>query len=345
MMLHSLTSLRFIAAFIVVVHHYVWFDGKWPIFTHGDIGVSFFYVLSGFVLAYAYHSRLSTGAVSIRTFYAARIARIYPLHLLTLFLAIPLMATSTWQGNLHTALPFNLTLTQSFVPFRDFYLSFNSPSWSISNEAFFYALFPFLIGLRLRTLLLVAMGIAILICLAWAATRMSLHVLDYWIWIFKINPCFRLFEFLLGIAAFKLRARLTTPTQWHANSFEIASILAVAGAVYHLDLIPAFLQRGAIFGPLFAALVLIFSMETGVISQAIRVRWLVYLGDISFAIYMLHQIVIRYVYDTPLSKFLDNHQVVGFVAMLAAIIGVSAVSHRFFEVPMSAWVNRVAARK
>jgi peptidoglycan/LPS O-acetylase OafA/YrhL len=86
------------------------------ILKEGYIGVSFFFILSGFILAYNYRDSM-LNQISNSNFYIARIARIYPLHLLTLLIAVPLTIQnvdfnlSLWFKQLF----FNLTLTQSFV--------------------------------------------------------------------------------------------------------------------------------------------------------------------------------------------------------------------------------------
>lgn len=165
-MIKSLTSMRFLAAMLVFIYHYTWLDFDFSIlplerlwsnlFSHGYIGVSFFYVLSGFVLSYAYQERMLSFDINLKRFYLARLARIYPLHILTLLLAIPLMLDSPWSQSFYESIPFNLSLTHSFIPYVDYFFSFNSPSWSISNEVFFYVLFPFVIKFRTRTLIIIA---------------------------------------------------------------------------------------------------------------------------------------------------------------------------------------------
>ena len=88
-MINTLTSLRiFFALMVFGAHCYVLdtsFDAHF--FKEGFVGVSFFFVLSGFIIAYNYQEKLLTKATTKRTFWVARIARIYPLHLLTLLIA------------------------------------------------------------------------------------------------------------------------------------------------------------------------------------------------------------------------------------------------------------------
>lgn len=210
---HPLTSLRFVAAMMVVAHHY------WD-FEAGYAGVGFFFVLSGYVLALNYAGRVATER---REFYYRRFARIYPTHLLTLLLSIPI------GGTFLDALP-SFVLLQSWLPFQGFQHVANGPSWSISNEAFFYALFPFLIGIRWRTLAI------------WAASLVALAILwplgdEKFVfhglypkpthWFFYVFPPVRLFEFALGVALVRLRGTAGGFHEVGALALAVASILAL----------------------------------------------------------------------------------------------------------------------
>lgn len=100
-MIDSLTSLRFIFAIMVFGAHCYVIDSFFSthFFKEGFVGVSFFFVLSGFIIAYNYQKRLSENKITKRTFWVARIARIYPLHWLTLLIAVVLGNYVTASGN------------------------------------------------------------------------------------------------------------------------------------------------------------------------------------------------------------------------------------------------------
>jgi len=161
-MIKPLTSLRFLFAFMVFTSHLIFLSKseskilRWiykSVFHEGYIGVSFFFILSGFILAYNYQDGILKNKKSKRTFYQARFARIFPLHILTLVISVPLtygvfiQQKSIWFSQALT----NLSLTQSYVPIKSIYFSFNALSWSISDEMFFYLVFPFLILLIPKT--------------------------------------------------------------------------------------------------------------------------------------------------------------------------------------------------
>lgn len=151
MMINSLTSLRFIFAMMVFgAHCYVidsFFDAHF--FKEGFVGVNFFFVLSGFIIAYNYQEKMQEHRISKRAFWVARIARVYPLHWLTLLIAAALGNYVVASGGMDWLKHFaaSLTLTNAYIPRPDYFFSFNSPSWSLCCEQLFYFCFPFLVSL------------------------------------------------------------------------------------------------------------------------------------------------------------------------------------------------------
>src|SRR5208283_4069809 len=132
--LNALTGLRFVAAAMILIHHASVFGIKLPALAL-DHGVSFFFVLSGFVLAYVHPSIGS--AYELRAFLWNRVVRVWPAHLVMLFVALILLNLPiTW------AFPLNFFLLQAWVPVWDSYFSYNAVSWSISTELGFYLAFP-----------------------------------------------------------------------------------------------------------------------------------------------------------------------------------------------------------
>ncbi|MBV4474634.1 acyltransferase family protein [Pseudomonas botevensis] len=147
--LKPLTSLRFFAAFMIVIWHsvmfYPWFSGVPSFLTHG---VSFFFVLSGFILTHVYTSKKQSGYFG---FIRDRLARLWPVHVFALCFLVtfvrPDAITFNGEGffDKSVQLGLNLTLMQSIFPFQKVMFSWNSVSWSISTEVFFYLAFPFLV--------------------------------------------------------------------------------------------------------------------------------------------------------------------------------------------------------
>lgn len=170
----SLTSFRFIAAFYVFLFHV---EIRVPLFgegimgdfmREGAVGMTMFFVLSGFILSYAYQK----AEIDIRQFFWNRFARVYPIYLLAALLALPWLyiemrgesvSGGIWQAIIiaMTLLVFGLFLVQAWLP-QTFSFWNNSASWSISNEAFFYSVFPSLTRLTCsvgtKVLLIIFLG-------------------------------------------------------------------------------------------------------------------------------------------------------------------------------------------
>src|SRR4051794_2329668 len=144
-----LTSLRFFAAYWVVLFHY------WPklavSFTpafvqKGYLGVELFFTLSGFILCHVYLTSVGEGRFHYGSFLWARLARVYPLHLATLA-GMGLMALAALAAGFRIdpnilswkALPANVLMVHAwgFAPVA----GWNHPSWSISAEWFAYLSF------------------------------------------------------------------------------------------------------------------------------------------------------------------------------------------------------------
>ena len=202
--IEALTGLRFLAAMMVFCFH---FDSslktKFFFGPLGGIAVSFFFVLSGFILTYVYRDRLKWGGV--KRFYFTRWARIWPLHAVCLAAAIWLFPYQKVVDYPGIRLACNWLLLQSWIPDIDYVLSYNGVAWSISTEAFFYLMFPLFLlgGLRhfwwkyLLTIALTAVALVGLTNIAatpeLAATFNPHHISHF-------NPFMRLFEFVSGMA-------------------------------------------------------------------------------------------------------------------------------------------------
>jgi len=209
--IRSLTGLRFLIAFWVLIFH---IQIRWPIFDNpalvqianqGAIGMTFFFMLSGFILSYSYQSKLN-----VREYFRSRIARIYPIYILVAFLTLP------WLIYLNFTPPRLSILEICFLLFADIFLlqawfppTFsrwnNGGSWSISAEAFFYLCFPSLKG---RIDQLDTKKNLVLFCMSYfliLLVSLSLYVYqNEGMSIAYSMPIFRIIEFIIGMFTFRL---------------------------------------------------------------------------------------------------------------------------------------------
>lgn len=210
--LNALTSLRLVAAVVVVIFHSRGFLLPVSLYAPGGDAVNFFFVLSGFILTYTYCRK----PINLKRFYLARFARIIPASLLSI-LAYLLLINSQAIGTDPLRLSMtasNVLFPQSMIPVPFYYFALNAVLWSVSVEVFFYIFFPALQQLlkqKRYQLLLVMMSITIGLLMVSISTFFRLP--DYspstfarltWHGLVYISPLSRLKEFALGMTTGKL---------------------------------------------------------------------------------------------------------------------------------------------
>ncbi len=343
-MIKPLTSLRFIFAFMVFMSHKnIFLDNEgsflWHIFYEGYAGVSFFFMLSGFILAYSYQQRLSERTISARSFYVARIARIYPLHLLSLLVAIYL--TRFFEHiNLQVLvdLGLNTFLLHSFMPGQEF--GFNAVSWSLSDEAFFYALFPFIIlalpRMSARTIGILCAGVASIII----ATAFVIQDSPWENWVMYINPVFRLFDFVLGILLYNLCTHLRLPQKPILyTGMEAGAILLVVASYSLAYFIPFSFRQSVWYWIPMGLLIATFYFQRGKISQFLSHHIFVKLGEISFAFYLFHYLTIQLMRIVVLKLGLNIAPIPEFLIALVASTAIAYCAHQYIEKPANRFIR------
>lgn len=347
-MIKPLTSLRFFFAFFVFLSHlsfvktenslFNWLQRN--VFFEGYLGVSFFFILSGFVLAYSYRTKFSHETITRKSFYLARFARIYPLHLLTLILAIPIIYFHNTLGI--SSFLINLFLLQSFIPKEDLFFSFNAPAWSISDEMFFYLIFPFIIILfekikALKTIFYIAAP-AILIA------GIILVPEHYQKAIFYVNPIIRSFDFILGILLYDLfkneKFKSYFSTEKRATIIEIATLITF----FTFFIFHNFLNRGFRFSIYYwipmCLIIYTFVQNKGYISKLLSNHILVFLGEISFGFYMIHYLVITYGNMLKDNYFINFNEILLSGIYFIVTLLLSCLSFIYFEKPMNTFIKK-----
>jgi|GEM_PF-1939521 Predicted acyltransferases len=339
--IESLTGLRGVAALMVVLYHanesFIKAAGTGAMMFHGRLFVDLFYVLSGFVMCHVY---VTSKEISWPKFFVARFARIWPLHIATaLFAALGLFALG---GPSSPELNFGqfireLTLTQA-MPFiwRD--TIWNSPSWSISVEFWCYFLvFPFAyIGAkRLSTTTIVVMGFSIFLV---ALLMLSL---------LPLNPARGGGAFIRAASGF-----LAGWSVWKLCGSEVqARTKSVSAPILILCFfgLTQFYSRD-ISDPWYALLIAPAIVISVVKYDSIARRWLesrpvVFLGTISYSIYLIHPLLLKSV-QIAFSKLGLIH--FGFATfascLLILLIPVSHLSYRLFEMPTRALIRDLISR-
>lgn len=352
--LRALTSLRFGAALLVFSWHCVPTRAVSATFSFGYLGVAFFFLLSGFILTYTYHGAFGERLRSetIRAFYVARVARVYPLHLATMPLMIaclvylgtnPLWSGVAPQTRLQEILA-QAVLLQSWIPVRAIYFGASGPAWSISCEAFFYALFPFAAFFLLRAFRGASPRAVLLAAAAgWLTLTMLLApqsaAVDDWRW--YVFPPARLVDFLAGmmLAIAFLRSNRTERGLLRPTCDELVALAVVGLLVYVSPLVPLSLRFSAWVMPGWAAVIFLFARGQGAISRLLSHPVLVRLGEVSFAFYLCHLALLAL-----LSRFVGWNAPFFVPLALATTLAVSFALFHGVEQPLRTRIRALCER-
>jgi peptidoglycan/LPS O-acetylase OafA/YrhL len=337
----ALTSLRFFAALSVLFFHFgagaaEEFGAPKPLISilkNGYLGVTFFFILSGFILTCAYDGRLKT-ARHWQEYAASRFARVYPVYLLGLILILPFyLATRpdpAWQA---------LFLVQSWtLPASHLGTSWNMPAWTLSIELFFYLLFPFLMLVLAKLPRWTPAAGALIFAALIAGFNLSAiapgatpgGVLEL-----IPTPLIRLPEFCLGITLAQLLFAFNARPlpAWSSPAMLICALLIVAlmATGWH---VPGLISIG------FAGLILFASISKGVIHDVLSAKFLVLLGGASYALYLLQMGV----HEAVTAAFAGRHETLGRIVFPFVIVTVALAVFVYFEEPARRYVKRQLTR-
>ena len=351
-MIKPLTSLRFFAALAVYIEH-LGTDSD-----TGGLGVIFFFILSGFIITYTYSEKIKTlKPMEVLALYIKRAGRIFPVHIFTFLLAIPLIFIKGDVTTLSAAIS-NLFLVHAWYPSAHDFFSLNSVSWTLSVEWAFYLAFPFiLISIKKVGFNKTAAGgiwLAGIFIAAFLAVSMWIFrdpaLVERSTWLIRISPLNALI-FIIGIGIGlhmikeKSSAQISITT---ATILEVIILLLIA-AVYTWDvvyqakkIIP--FDHAIIYMPLFAFSIYIFTVAKGYISKILSNPVLVHLGNLSFSIYMVHLLAIIYSQQYWLSVVGVNGGQMNRIYLFIAIIAASEIIYWLIENPYRVYAKQAAGK-
>lgn len=342
-MIDTLTSLRFLFAMMVFGAHCYIIDGFFDahIFKEGFVGVSFFFVLSGFIIAYNYQHKLQRHEIDWRTFWVARVARVYPLHWLTLLVAALLgnyvTASGGWDWLKHFLA--SLTLTNAYVPQVDYFFSFNSPSWSLCCEQLFYFCFPFLVlpASRAKRLLYVFACMAVLVTIGMYFTPEE-AIKGYW----YVNPVTRFPDFVVGMLLFRLyeRWKAKPVTLWQGSLMEVVSVLVFLAFYFYAAEVPKVYRYSCYYWLPVAVVLFSFSLQKGILSLILSNRFLIIGGEISYSFYLIHLFVLLTYAEWQKEADVRIAWYFSVPVLFCLVIGLSLLSYYCFEKPMNRKVKQ-----
>jgi len=363
--LNALTGLRCFAAINIVLFHFSnpqWFNFNFyipapfsahsvhiplllaPVVNAGYISVSYFILLSGFVLGYNYNERARNGELDRVRFWKARFTRIYPIYLLSLLLSLGQLRgeypahthAMFWAGVVLTPL-----LLQGWIPQIAIFL--NTPAWTMSAEAFYYAIFPWLARWKRveRTGPYLAKMAGV-----WALGLVpgALYIAfnpdgiahpdrwSYgpWLSALKYTPYSHLPSFIFGVMLANLDqtiARAHRARLW----LGIAGFGGIFGLLSLGPLVPYVILHDGLLIPLFGCIVLGLAGENA-LAHALGVRPLVFVGQASYCLYLLHFNLWNLIHS---SRILDKLRLIQFDPWISYVLLIAAAifALHFIEKP------------
>lgn len=338
----ALTGIRGFAAIWVLLHHlvsqspfignnYHWVE---VLAQKGWLGVDLFFILSGFVISYVYHDDFSDRLTytAYRRFLILRFARVYPVHIFTTLALIPIYLTASYLFSYESLvnafslekLLYSITLTNGIGIENS--VGWNVPSWSVSAECFAYLLFPLVTWLvysrQMSIFTCIYISAAILITtimLGLLQSDMTQYMLPWSGTLVRISA-----EFSLGCLLYNIYKQLPDQFYNHYANFAFACLILLIG----LNL-PS--QWDFLFLLSFIFLVFGLTNNDSLISSMMSHRVCIYLGEISYSIYLSHTIVFM-VLGALYDKFIPAEYFHTGVIAFIYIVTVIAVSHILFNV-------------
>jgi peptidoglycan/LPS O-acetylase OafA/YrhL len=334
----QLTGLRAVAASMVLFLHLSQFHGHYlesylVVVDQGFLGVDIFFVLSGYIISHVYGSdflRFSGSKYGI--FLWRRVARLYPVHIATL---LGLIAMVTARGLLDTnfwtvdQIPRHMLMLNAWTP----EVSWNIPAWSISAEMLAYILFPIFVFALLRPDSLIVPIIVVAALVAWFQVSIGEQgiALSYHGWPAAARiGC----EFALGTVMFRIGRDLPVSKYWDG----LAAIFFVA-----IFLVPAVTLKVIAI----ACFVLAIAKSDGVVKSILSTRMAVYLGVISYSIFMVHFPIIKLILKTKevlgieATGAIENVLLVCLFALV--VIGIASGLYHLVEAPGRRWLRKIEA--
>lgn len=347
--LPSLTGSRFWAALLVFLFHSSLPSDLAPfsdptiqhIFTvivgkAGWLGVSYFFILSGFIMVWSARDNDTVG-----DFYLRRFAKIYPTHCLTWAIAFIIGAMSIYQYKLWSS---NLLLLNTWLDDVHYFFVGNRPSWSLCIEAMFYLSFPFLF--RVMKTIPEKFDLAGLIIVTAASLLVQTYIY-LWVepdkmmgafpisqqhfWVSYIFPPSRIFEFLAGMFAARLlmNGRMLVLTKTASFTLLAATYIGSMYIPYQFSMSVVFII------PVCLLIVSIAGDDLKYRNTLLNSKTSVWLGEISYSFYMVHFLVLFYFLNLTAGRKFSLPEGIALIAV-ALVLSVSFASflYKYFEVPV-----------
>jgi peptidoglycan/LPS O-acetylase OafA/YrhL len=353
--LNALTGLRCFAAINIVLFHFsnpLRFGPFAPVVNAGFASVSFFILLSGFVLAYNYAGRARAGELGKRRFWTARFTRLYPIYLLSLILGLQTLP-GEYAVHAHfmfwTGVALTPVLLQGWIP--EIATFWNTPAWTMSAESFFYLLFPWLArwprnvrigGLlwRMAGIWLVGVlpGILYTILKPDGIAHPDRWSYGYWLQALKFTPLPHLASFVFGILLADLDELVP-----RAGSLRLLLGLAGFACLFGIlelgPLVPYAVAHDGLFMPLFGCIILGLSGENW-LAGFFGLAPLVFVGEASYCLYLMHFNLWNLIHDSHILDRLGLNRFDPWISYIL-LIGLAVAALHLVEKPAQRALRKI----
>jgi peptidoglycan/LPS O-acetylase OafA/YrhL len=345
--LNALTGLRCFAAINIVLFHFSnpqWFGFMAPVVNAGYASVSFFILLSGFVLAYNYAERARARKLDRVRFWKARFTRLYPIYLLSLILSVGNLPgeygehthAMFWAGVALTPL-----LLQGLIPEIATFL--NTPAWTMSAECSYYVMFPWLaswkrpVGAKMHLLKMTGMwflgmvpGALYVVFNPDGIAHPDRWSTGPWLQALKYTPYTHAASFVFGVMLASLDEMVPRASRLRLW-LGLAGFAGLFGLLELGPIIPYALIHDGLLMPLFGCMILGLAGENP-LSFLFGLRPLVFVGEASYCLYLLHFTLWNLIHDSHVLDRLNLSQFDPWISY-AMLIGLALLALHLVEKP------------
>jgi peptidoglycan/LPS O-acetylase OafA/YrhL len=345
--LNALTGLRCFAAINIVLFHFSnpnWFGWFAPVVNAGFASVSFFILLSGFVLAYNYAGRARLGELDKGRFWEARFTRLYPIYFLSLLLSwrvIPAEYAAHSHGMFWTGMALTPLLLQGWIPEIATFL--NTPAWTMSAEAAYYMAFPWLAKIKKPRKLAPYLG-KMAVVWAFGLVPGVLYIIfkpdgivhpdrwSYgpWLQALKYTPLPHLASFIFGV----MLASVDEMVQRDGRLRLMLGLFGFASGFFILSMgarIPYPIVHDGLLMPLFGCIILGLAGENPM-ATLFGMRPLVFIGEASYCLYLLHFNLWNLIHDSHVLEWAGLSRFDPWISY-ALLIGMALLALHLVEKP------------
>jgi peptidoglycan/LPS O-acetylase OafA/YrhL len=333
--LPNITFIRFIAALWIVFFH---FGLKVPnidefnlilsIVSNGFQAVTFFYVLSGFIMAYLYYNASLNNKFNFLKYWRARFARIYPAYCVALLLTFLIFLNWGFRLNYNLCIS-ELFCLQTWFHFKDPY--YNFPDWSISVEFFFYLCFPFLLKYFVK---LNFRSLSIITFVFWALTQIFYNALTDSVQKTIINlPLLHLSIFIIGVYGGIIYFRYRTQIDNFSKIKLYLLFIFISSVFISFHILTETKENVGLFSPLFLLLIVMLVSDNTKFTRIFSNKISNYLGTISYSMYIFQYPI--YIFSKMFADKIEvNTQSLSFlISYILILIFGSMLTHKFIEKP------------